>query len=165
MKKICLAGVAALVVLVIAAAFFNPAQPGSESPLGFGVVRAGGAEASAAALVDPAATVADFMQVVHGPKGLRMQVQAALSGSGPADDKAWRMVQARAAILGLLTTEILQNAKPQKGSPDSWKALVNEYQKSSEDLILATRAKDRRASFEHVALLGRSCKSCHKAHK
>jgi len=152
-KKLWLAGSGALVVLVFAAALFKPTRPRFSAP------------EALAALADPEASVADFMQVVHGPKGLRLQVQQALRGSGPADDKAWRAVQARAVILGLLTTVILEKAKPKKGSPDSWKAQVDKYQKATEDLILATRARNRRAALEHVSVLGRSCKSCHKAHK
>lgn len=153
MKKSWLAGLAALALLLFAVSLIMPLRPRLSSLRAF------------AALADQAATVGDFMQVVHGPNGLRMQIQGALRGSGPADDKAWRAVEARAAILCLLTTAILETAQPEKGSLDSWKTQVAEYKKVTESLSLATRAKNRRASFERVTVLARSCKSCHRAHK
>ena len=149
-RKLWLAVPAALVTALFAAALITPTRP-----------RLTAVEA----LADPGATVADFMQVVHGPNGLRIQVQEALRGSGPADDKAWKAVRARAVIIGLLTTAILERAEPKKGTPDSWKAQVNKYQEVARGLITATGAKNRRASLERVAVLARSCKSCHKAHK
>ncbi|HVR73076.1 MAG TPA: hypothetical protein VMT52_02035, partial [Planctomycetota bacterium] len=44
------------------------------------------------------AGIEDFMHVIHGQNGLRSQIKDAVTGSGPANEKAWRVVKARAAV-------------------------------------------------------------------
>ena len=123
-----------------------------------------GPEANALAAA-AAANVEDFMLVIHGPKGLRTQIQEALAGSGPADAKAWRAVKARAAVIVFLTESILVKSQPEKGDKASWKEKVGEYTGLIRELAKATAAKDVDTSRKTVAKISKGCQSCHKAHK
>jgi len=110
-------------------------------------------------------SIADFMQVVHGPGGLRVQLQESLAGSGPADENAWKTVAARASVIAFLTEAVLAGSRPRKGDLPSWKAKVEAYGQTVSKLASAAAKRDLPAAKEQSAELAKSCRDCHKAHK
>ena len=122
-------------------------------------------EADALAPAAVAADLDDFMLVVHGPKGLKTQIEESLKGSGPADEKAWKAVKARAAVIAYLTDTILSKAQPSKGDKAAWKTKVTEYGTMAKALAKATADKDSDAAKAELGKMGKSCEGCHKAHR
>lgn len=120
---------------------------------------------AAAPAVASSLSVSDYMLVVHGPKGLYSQIKEAVTGSGPADDKAWKALKARATTVAYLADLVLARAKPEKGDAASWKSRVGEYQKVAVALVKATVAKDSEDIKTEVGKLAKMCEGCHKAHK
>ena len=118
-----------------------------------------------ALLAEKGAGLEDFMLVVHGPQGLKTQIKEALKGSGPADDKAWKTVRARAAVVTFLTESILLKAAPEKGDKASWKTKVNDYYKLTRAITGAAGEKDLSRANTELKKLEKSCDACHKAHK
>jgi hypothetical protein len=120
-----------------------------------------------AALAPPSggAGLEDFMLVVHGPKGLRTQIQESIAGSGPADDKAWKMVKARAAVIVSLVDSILLKANPERGDKASWKAKTAEYEKIARALLDACSEQSSSGIKAELAKMLKSCQACHKAHQ
>ena len=108
----------------------------------------------------------DFMEVVHGSRGLMGQIRDSLGGGGPGDDdKAWKAVRARAAILLFLTDTILLKSQPSKGDKASWKEKVTDYEHSAKALARAAADKDTSAAKSEVNKMSKSCYACHKAHR
>lgn len=107
----------------------------------------------------------EVMLVVHGPKGLRSQIQEGVTGSGPADDKAWKALQARAATIVYLGEAILAKAKPEKGDAASWKTKMGEYNGQARALASAVDGKDSAAIKSSLGKIAKSCEGCHKAHR
>ncbi len=118
-----------------------------------------------ALLAEKGAGLEDFMLVVHGPQGLKTQIKEALKGSGPADDKAWKTVRARAAVITFLTENILMKATPEKGDKTSWKTKVNDYYKLTKALNGAAGEMDLSRANTELKKLEKSCDACHKVHK
>ncbi|MBI4606796.1 MAG: cytochrome c [Planctomycetes bacterium] len=122
-------------------------------------------QASALAVAGAAPTVSDFMLVVHGTKGLRGQIDEATKGGGPSDEKAWRTLKARSAVLVYLTETILKPSVPEKGSKASWNAKVGEYLKTAKAVAKAAGDEDLDGITVEVAKLTKGCEGCHKAHR
>ncbi len=120
---------------------------------------------AAAPAVASTLSVSDYMLVVHGPKGLHSQIKEAVTGSGPADDKAWKALKARATTIVYLADLVLARAKPEKGDAASWKSKVGEYQKVALALAKAAVAKGSEDIKTEVGKLSKMCEGCHKAHK
>jgi cytochrome c556 len=109
--------------------------------------------------------IAEFMLVVHDGQGIIPQMRTVLNGAGPADEKAWKALSARAAIITSLTETILIPRVPGKGDKASWKAKVGEYHKAAVGLFKATSTKNLSASKAEFAKISKSCTACHKAHR
>lgn len=120
---------------------------------------------SAALAEEKGAGIPDFMEVVHGTKGILSQVRDLLAGDGPADEKAWKAVKARASILLFLTDTILLKSQPSKGDKASWKEKVADYEQLAKALARAAAGKDPSAAKSEVNKISKSCNACHKAHK
>jgi cytochrome c556 len=120
---------------------------------------------AAALLAQEKAEVSDFMEVVHGTKGLLGQIRDSMSGGGPADEKAWKAVKARAAILLFLTDTILVKSQPSKGDKASWKEKVADYERLAKALARAADDKDSSAVKSETGKISKSCNACHKAHR
>lgn len=114
----------------------------------------------------PGMTLSDYMLTVHGgPKGLHALIKEAVTGSGPADDMAWKAVKARAVTISYLAEQVLAKAKPEKGDAASWKAKVGEYQNALKAMTKAAEAKDAGAVNAGAGKVAKMCEACHKAHK
>lgn len=120
-----------------------------------------------AALAPPpgGAGLEDFMLVVHGPKGLKIQIQESVTGSGPADEKAWKQVKARAAVIVSLVDTILLKAEPPRGDKASWKTKIAEYARSARALLKACSEQSSTAAKAETAKMTAGCQGCHKAHR
>ena len=109
--------------------------------------------------------IAEFMLVVHDRQGMLPQVRQALTGAGPSDDKAWKAVSARAAIIASLGEGILSKRLPDKGDKASWREKVTSYNASARALANAAVAMNLATARTESAKLQRSCNACHKAHQ
>lgn len=105
------------------------------------------------------------MIVVHGPDGLRAQIQQAAESSGPLDAKAWKGVKARALIIKSLNESILMKGTPEKGSKASWTSMVKDYSKLVDALAKACEGENIPGIKDAVGKISKSCNGCHKAHK
>ena len=110
-------------------------------------------------------SIMDLMLVVHDPNGLLIQVRRALQGTGPADEKAWKSVQARAAVITSLVETILVPASPAKGDKASWKQKTSAYLAAVKALAAAATKEDAATAKDAVTKLSKSCTPCHDAHK
>ena len=108
--------------------------------------------------------VSDYMIVVNGRGGLLSQLGDALKDA-PDSDRAWKAVAAKARVAQQLADALLTDAKPKKGSADSWKKFVGSFNTQLKALATASAKKDAEAAQETVKVLKKSCGSCHKAHK
>lgn len=106
----------------------------------------------------------DVMLVIHGPKGLRTQIKEGVTGSGPADDKAWKALKARASTMVYLGESVLPRAKPAKGDAASWKAKVTDHNGLARALAKAVDGEDRTAINTELGKIARSCDGCHRVH-
>lgn len=112
------------------------------------------------------ATISDVMLVAHaGNTSLIGELKAAVKDSGPANDKEWKAVKARGAVLATLATDVLAKQKPPKGNASSWKKQVSAYAENARKLADAASKKDLGATSSAVSTLARSCSGCHKPHK
>jgi hypothetical protein len=110
-------------------------------------------------------SITDLMLVVHDGKGLLGQVRTAVRGEGPADDKAWMSVKARAAVIVSLIESALVPASPAKGDKASWKQKTTSYLGSAKALAAAATKENAAAAYEATTRLLKSCTPCHDAHK
>ena len=124
-------------------------------------------DSSPAAFADEGgATISDVMIVAHyGRTSLLTQLKTAVKGSGPENAKAWKAVRAKGAVIASLASTVLAKQSPPKGSASSWKAQVAAYTKQAKSLAAAAAEEDFAAASKAVKSLGKSCTSCHKAHK
>ena len=112
------------------------------------------------------ATISDFMIAVHkGKTSLMGQITASLKEPGPANDKAWKAVKARALVSASLVDSILANQTPQKGEKSSWDGLVAKHGMQFKKLAAAAESQDLSAATAEAKSLKRSCGGCHKPHK
>jgi hypothetical protein len=111
------------------------------------------------------ATISDFMVVVHDPQGLLAQLQKSMAGGGPADDKAWKGVKARAVIIPALAEDILTRQSPQKGAKSSWKQHVDGYLRIARRLAEAAAAEKAATVKAELLEIKKTCDNCHKAHR
>ena len=109
--------------------------------------------------------IAEFMLVVHDKQGILPQVRQALTGAGPADDKAWKAVHARAAVIATLGEAILSKKLPDKGDKASWREKVGSYLASAKALEAAAASKSAEKARTEAGKLQKSCNACHKAHQ
>jgi hypothetical protein len=109
--------------------------------------------------------IAEFMLVVHDKQGILPQVRQALAGEGPADDKAWKAVHARASVIASLGESILAKKLPDKGDKASWREKVASYLASAKALEAATASKSAEKARTEAGKLQKSCNACHKAHQ
>ena len=99
------------------------------------------------------------------PARVKALIQEGVTGSGPADDKAWRVLNARAQTIVHLSEVVLAKAKPEKGDAASWKTKVGEYTAMARSLAKAVGNKDMSAAKTELGKLTKNCEGCHKAHK
>jgi cytochrome c556 len=121
--------------------------------------------AAPAAAAAKGLSVADLMLVIHDGKGLLGQVRQSVRGAGPADDKAWKSVQARTAVMVSLVESILVPAMPAKGDKASWKQKTTAYLSAVKALAAAAVKEDASGAYETTAKLLKSCTPCHDAHQ
>jgi cytochrome c556 len=132
------------------------------------LVRAGGSSSGSGGAVsaqEKGPGIAEFMLVVHDKQGILPQVRQALTGAGPADDKAWKAVHARAAVIATLGEAILSKKLPDKGDKASWREKVGSYLASAKALEAAAASKNAEKARTEAGKLQKSCNACHKAHQ
>tara|TARA_B100000029_G_scaffold345769_1_gene338133 strand:- start:111 stop:566 length:456 start_codon:yes stop_codon:yes gene_type:complete len=112
------------------------------------------------------ASISDFMLVVHrGKTSVVGQTQADLKEPGPANNKAWAVIQARATIVAGLIDSVLAKQTPEKGEKSSWDEQVAIHRDQFKKLAAAAGKKDLAAATAELKTIKRSCGKCHKPHK
>jgi hypothetical protein len=124
-----------------------------------------GSGTPAAAAAERGLSITDMMLVVHDGKGLLGQVRQAVRGTGPADAKAWKSVQARATVMVSLVESALLRASPPKGDKASWKQKTTSYYNAVKSLAAAAAKGEAGAAYEATTRLSKSCTPCHDAHQ
>ena len=104
------------------------------------------------------ASIETIMKEAHGEDGLRAKIKTAVK------EKKWDDAKKEAEAWTKLAADLGKNKQP-KGEDASWKKMTEAYEKSIK--TLATAIKDEKASDVKTAeaAIGKSCGSCHKAHK
>ena len=104
-------------------------------------------------------TTKRLMAGLVGPStnGLRQDLQA-----GPADDKAWEALAAKAELLNESAHVMMQDGR----CPDAtWAGACKSLDEATAALLAKIEAKDASGARESLTAVGAACKSCHMAHK
>ncbi len=89
-------------------------------------------------------------------------LRSGLTGSGPADDKAWEALAVSAELLNESGHMLMEDGRcPDKVWADASKAL----QDGAATVLAKVAAKDAAGAREGLAVINGSCKGCHTAHK
>lgn len=108
-------------------------------------------------------SVADLMRAVNAPAGVRGQLSRALAAE-PRDEKAWRDVRARAALMAD-TGDLLAALRPPKGSQAGWQRRAASYRDAAANLTAAADRRDFTAAIQDLERLNASCGKCHLDHR
>jgi cytochrome c556 len=109
----------------------------------------------------PPSPVREVMQkLAKGPGALTSQINRALRAEAPS----WESIQPQAREYAQLAASLGQYDPP-RGDKQSWTRLTSAYAENAAQLDKAAQAKDKDAALAAHAALGRSCGSCHQAHR
>jgi len=111
----------------------------------------------------PFVSIGDVMRAVNAPSGVRGGVAQAL-GDAPREEKDWKLLRARAAIMAN-SGVLLMGLKPPKGGPGSWRQHAAAYRDAAAALVNAADRRnvaDARQAFDR---LNTSCGRCHSDHR
>ena len=82
--------------------------------------------------------------------------------AGPADDKVWEDLAAKAALLNEASYILMDDGR----CPDAdWANATTSLREGSAALLAKLEAKDLAGSQEALKAMTQSCAACHKAHK
>jgi hypothetical protein len=99
-------------------------------------------------------------KLAKGPNALTSQINRALRAESPS----WESIQPQTREYAQLAASLGQY-EPPRGDKQSWAQLTSAYAENAAQLDKAAQAKDKDAALAAHALLGRSCGSCHQAHR
>ncbi len=109
------------------------------------------------------ATLADLMQAVNSPAGVRGQLSLSLA-QPPKADAEWKQVRARAALLAE-AGNLLLSYDPPGGGLKSWRQQATAYRRAATSLAAAADRQDYAAARGALNRLATSCGDCHKKHR
>jgi len=109
------------------------------------------------------ATIADIMQAVNQPTGVRGTLIQALKEK-PADAKDWKQVRANAALIAE-AGHWLEGMRPKKGSERHWREQARNYRQTASRIVAAADGHDYEAARLALQELGKQCAVCHKQHR
>jgi cytochrome c556 len=108
-------------------------------------------------------TIADIMQAVNQPTGVRGTLIQALKEK-PADAKEWKRVRANAALIAE-AGHWLEGMRPKKGSERHWREQARNYRQTATKIVAAADGHDYDAARLALNELGKQCAVCHKKHR
>lgn len=109
------------------------------------------------------ATIADLMRAVNAPTGVRGQLALSLQEL-PADEKAWKLVGSRAALMAD-SGELLVTLTPPQGSTASWLRHTIAYRDAAAAISAAAGRHDLAAAQQALLRLNETCGKCHLDHR
>jgi carboxymethylenebutenolidase len=109
------------------------------------------------------ATIADIMQAVNQPTGVRGTLIQALQEK-PSDTKTWRQVRANAAVIAE-AGHWLEGLRPKKGSERHWREQARTYRQTATQIVAAADSRDYEAARLALEQLGKQCAACHTQHR
>ena len=95
-----------------------------------------------------------------GPNALHAMLGKALK----SDEPAWDDIQKETKEYSELAAGLGKNDPP-KGDKDSWAKLTKTYAENAKALADGAEKKDKAAMTTAHGKIGKSCKSCHDAHR
>jgi cytochrome c556 len=108
---------------------------------------------------DEKPTIKGIMKATHaGDKSLKAKATKAVKA------KDWEAAET-AAKEWVKHAEALSKTTPSKGTAASWKKMTASYEKNVKALAAAADKKDTDGAKDALGKLGKSCGSCHGAHK
>jgi dienelactone hydrolase len=111
----------------------------------------------------PFVSIGDVMRAVNAPSGVRGSAAQSL-GEAPRDEKDWKLLRARAAIMAD-SGVLLMGLKPPRGGAASWQRHAASYRDAAAALVNAADRRnlaDARQAFDR---LNTSCGRCHSDHR
>jgi carboxymethylenebutenolidase len=109
------------------------------------------------------ATIADLMQSINGPAGVRVALVQALAKE-PAGTRAWSEVRADAALVAE-AGRLLGQLRPPRGSLSDWRAKAQAFAGTARRVVAAADHRDYAAARRALEQLGGQCKACHQRHR
>jgi carboxymethylenebutenolidase len=119
-------------------------------------------EKTVAAKEKSLATIADIMQAVNQPTGVRGRLIEVLKEK-PADDKQWKRVRANAALIAE-AGHWLEGLRPKKGSERHWREQARTFRQTASQIVVAADGRDYEAARLALEQLGKQCAACHRQH-
>jgi hypothetical protein len=111
----------------------------------------------------PHASIADVMRAVNGATGVCGEVAQSL-GEGLPEEKDWKLLRARAAIMSDAGVLLLQ-LKPPRGSQSSWRRHAASYRDAAAALAAAADRRNIAEARQAFARLKTDCNRCHSEHR
>lgn len=111
----------------------------------------------------PFSTVADLMQSLNAPLGVRDALAQSLA-EAPKSEQDWRQARARAALLADAGKLLLELAPP-KGDAAAWRRHAASFRDSASAIAVAADRRDYSASRQALERLKMSCSKCHLEHR
>jgi len=109
------------------------------------------------------ATIADLMQAVNQPAGVRGSLAKALENQ-PIDEQAWKKVRANGALLAE-AGNLLRGKTPPRGTRLGWEAQVETYTSAANKIRAAASLHDYPAAQRGMQELAATCAACHREHR
>jgi len=111
----------------------------------------------------PFVSIGDVMRAVNGPSGVRSGIAQSLEEI-PQEEKDWKLLRARAAVMADSGT-LLMGLKPPKGGARSWQRHAASYRDAAAALATAADRRnfaDARQAFDRLNM---ACGRCHSDHR
>jgi len=119
--------------------------------------------AKSAAANHSIATIADLMQAVNQPTGVRGVLAKALEKQ-PTNDHEWKRVRSNGALLAE-AGNLLKGKSPRRGTRHSWEAQVENYSSAADKIIAAAEIHDYPTTLRAMQELAATCAACHREHR
>jgi cytochrome c556 len=103
-------------------------------------------------------SIKKIMQATHSKTGFRAKYQQAVKGGD------WEKAE-KIAKDWLTCAENLAKNEPPKGEKQDWEKMAKNYTKAVKNIEEASGKKDAEQVKDSLGFIGKSCGTCHKAHK
>jgi dienelactone hydrolase len=111
----------------------------------------------------PFVSIDDVMRAVNGASGMCGDVSQSLN-EGPREEKDWRLLRARAAIMAD-SGVLLMSLKPPKGSASGWQRHATAYRGAAAALAAAADRRNIDEARQAFDRLKKNCDRCHADHR
>jgi dienelactone hydrolase len=116
----------------------------------------------------PFVSIADVMRAVNSPSGPRGGVAQSLgkasTGKASLEEKDWKLLRARAAIMAD-SGVLLMGLKPPRGGPATWQQHAASYRDAAAALVNAADRRNFADARQAYDRLRTSCDRCHADHR